>query len=111
MLRDLHEDRQQGYFNLPPDIIWATPQFKLWVKKQIQAAREDFKLGKTYINSISNTRTRIAAYLYCARFEWLIHLIEKEDFTIRSHYKRGPQFWYTLHYFFVVVKIIFKFAK
>jgi phytoene/squalene synthetase len=69
MLRDYQEDQKLGYFNIPKD---ADIKKNEWFNRQLKSAKKDFKLGKMYIAKISNIRTKIAAYLYCLRFERLI---------------------------------------
>lgn len=96
MLRDYSEDIPEGFINIPKEYLdkyqvkineFRHPAFKAWVKERIILAGRNFILGKKYIEQLPVLRCKIAAYLYCSRFEWLIDKIEKDNFILRETYK------------------------
>ena len=101
MLRDAYEDLQMGYYNIPCEVLDAghiQPQeiqskaYRAWVQSRIQLARNYFNAGKKYISQIENTRCRIACFAYMARFEWLLHTIEREAYVLRPEYSERKSF-------------------
>ena len=96
MLRDTFEDTQAGYYNIPREVLDAnhiTPQdvqseaYRAWVRERVRLARTYFKAGKQYLNHVENPRCRLAGFAYAARFEWLLNIIEKEDYCLRPEYR------------------------
>ena len=96
MLRDAFEDTQAGYYNIPREVLDAnhiTPQdvqseaYRTWVRERVQLARAYFKAGRQYLNCVENPRCRLAGLAYTARFEWLLNIIEKEDYCLRPEYR------------------------
>lgn len=95
MLRDTHVDMQNGYFNIPREVLEAkaiSPQdvdsleYRLWVRSRVKLAREYFEAGRRYFLRVQNPRHRLAGFAYMARFEWLLETIEKEGFVLRPEY-------------------------
>lgn len=64
ILRDQEKDSLLGYFNVLPE--------KDEILKQVKLARTYFQQGREYIRKIPNFRCKVAAYLYCVRFERLL---------------------------------------
>lgn len=98
MLRDMREDIPQGFINIPreaysdhrtPDTFTNSRSERVWVKHRVKEAQTLFHEGKRYIDSLSVLRTKIAAYWYCARFERLLSVIEREGYALRPRYDRG----------------------
>jgi phytoene/squalene synthetase len=101
MLRDTYGDVQQGYYNIPRELLEAThiqpddlqsPVYRLWVRSRVQLARGYFDLGKRYLARVSNLRCRLAGYAYTARFAWLLDIIEHEDYCLRPDYSERKSF-------------------
>ena len=101
MLRDVFEDLQMGYYNIPREVLEGSrirPQeiqsksYRAWVQSRIELARKYFYAGKAYISQVENTRYRIACFAYIARFEWLLHTIEREAFVLRPEYSERKTF-------------------
>lgn len=101
MLRDAYEDLQMGYYNIPREVLEAghiRPQdiqskaYRAWVQSRIKLARKYFYAGKEYISQVENTRCRIACFAYMARFEWLLHTIERETYVLRPAYSERKSF-------------------
>jgi len=97
MLRDYRSDIKSGYFNAPNDYLdrlgvspqdITTPAFKAWAKKRVALARRYLSEGKSYIDSLSSLRCKIAAYWYCARFEDVLSTIESDGYVLRFDYPR-----------------------
>lgn len=92
MLRDLSEDFDQGYFNLPPGLIKQygsdSPALNQWVKTQVKTARNHFHHGKSYIRRLPVLRGKLAASWYCCRFEAILDQIESDHYQLRPSYRR-----------------------
>jgi phytoene/squalene synthetase len=76
MLRDTCDDVQNGYYNIPREVLEAnhigpedihTDAYCLWVKSRVQLAREDFKAGHAYFQRVQNPRHQLAGFAYMAR--------------------------------------------
>ena len=96
MLRDMFEDAQIGYYNIPREVLEAnhiglqdvqSDAYRGWVKSRVLLAREYFKSGKEYFRRVQNRRCRLACFAYIARFEWLLDTIEREGYCLRPHYQ------------------------
>lgn len=105
MLRDTFEDTQLGYFNIPREYLLAhaiSPQevdsraYRKWVCGRVQLARRYFKAGREYLARVRNVRCRLAGYAYTARFEWLLRLIERDNYCLRSAYPERKGLWASL---------------
>jgi hypothetical protein len=101
MLRDTFEDVKAGYYNIPHEVLDAShigPQdvqsdgYRAWVKSRVQLAREYFKAGKRCLARVRNLRFRLASFAYCARFEWLLETLEREDYWLRPQYAERSGF-------------------
>jgi phytoene/squalene synthetase len=95
MLRDGIEDVEAGYFNIPNEYLQAngiSPQdvdsraYREWVCGRVQLARMYFKAGQEATAQVKNWRCRLAGYAYTARFKWMLHTIERDNFCLRSEY-------------------------
>ena len=95
MLRDALEDGDNGYFNIPREYLQARgilPQdvksqaYREWVCGRVQVARGYFKLGRECTAQVKNLRCRLAGHAYTARFEWMLNVIERDDYCLRSEY-------------------------
>ena len=98
MLRDLRQDLPAGYWNIPREFLdahgigpedWDTPVFRGWVRSRVEEAREDFRLGKVYIDGLDVLRTKIAARWYAAHFETVLDTIERDGYRLRLDYSDG----------------------
>jgi phytoene/squalene synthetase len=97
MLRDMVEDTAEGYVNIPREYLEAhgigpedvdSPQFRAWVRGRVELARQYFREGKRYIDSLDVLRCKIAAHWYCARFEGLLDVMERDGYVLRAEYSR-----------------------
>jgi hypothetical protein len=95
MLRDTHDDKRVGYFNIPREVLKANhigledihrDAYRAWVKSRVELAREYFEAGKDYFARVQNLRCRFACFAYIARFEWLLDTIEREGYHLRPQY-------------------------
>ncbi len=95
MLRDTFDDTELGYYNIPREVLQThhigplavrTDVYRAWVKRRVDLAREYFKAGKGYFARVENPRCRLACFAYIARFEWLLDIVEKEDYLLRPQY-------------------------
>jgi phytoene/squalene synthetase len=97
MLRDMVEDAAEGYINIPREYLEAhrinlqdvdSPPFRAWVQERVLLARRYFYEGKRYIDRLDVLRCKIAAHWYCARFEGLLDVIERDGYVLRAKYSR-----------------------
>ncbi len=92
LLRDAYEDTQNGYFNIPREVLDTpkpdvhNPTYRAWVQHRVGLARMYFRQGKVYLRQVENVRCRLAGFAYIARFEWLLNTIEKEGYHLRPQY-------------------------
>jgi len=95
MLRDTFDDAQNGYYNIPSEVLEANQigpldvhheAYRTWVKSRVLLAREYFRASKGYFARVQNPRCRLACFAYIARFEWLLDTIERENFVLRPQY-------------------------
>jgi len=97
MLRDMAEDFQTGYFNIPGEKIefdqngvlrFDSPSMRVWVKARVQLARQYFAKGKQYLDELPVLRCRIVGHWYCARFGYLLDTFEHDGYVLHSSYKK-----------------------
>lgn len=102
MLRDTMEDVDNGYFNIPSEYLQKheiSPQevksraYREWVCGRVRLARKYFKVGRECIAQVKNVRCRLAGYAYIMRFEWLLRVIERENYCLRSEYPERKSLW------------------
>jgi phytoene/squalene synthetase len=104
MLRDMCEDLPAGLVNVPTEYLEAqgipvieinSEPLRLWVREQVALARACFREGKTYIASLDVLRCKLAGVWYCARFECVLDLIERDGFQLRAGYpeRHGLKVW------------------
>ncbi|MBC8507122.1 MAG: squalene/phytoene synthase family protein [Anaerolineales bacterium] len=102
MLRDMLDDIQEGYINIPSEYLseqGVAPEdlqslaalcepvaLRSFVKIQIDLARRYFALGKEYLDTLDVLRCKIAGHLYCLRFEGVMDTIENDGYILRSEY-------------------------
>ena len=96
MLRDMVSDIAEGYINIPDEYLEAhgidpddmeSPPFRAWVQERVKLAREYFREGKWYLDELQVLRCKIAGYWYCARFEGILDIIERDGYILRAEYK------------------------
>jgi phytoene/squalene synthetase len=105
MLRDTMEDVENGYFNIPQEYLQMrgiSPQdvtsdiYREWVCGRVQLARGYFKAGQGCTTQVGNLRCRLAGYAYTARFEWMLHAIERDNYCLRCEYPERKSLWASL---------------
>jgi phytoene/squalene synthetase len=105
MLRDAYEDTEAGYFNIPREVLHMggitqrdleSRTYREWVRGRVQLAREYFRLGRECTAQIKNLRCRLAGYAYTARFEWMLHAIERDNYCLRAEYPERKSLWAAL---------------
>lgn len=97
LLRDFKKDISTGFINIPREYlekrgvnILDINDMKMteWVRNRVSKARRYFTEGKNYIKKMSASRCKLAAKLYCLRFEPLLSIIEKDNYLLRQNYSR-----------------------
>ncbi len=95
MLRDMREDLAAGLVNIPVEVLEGHafsaqepdgPALRAWVRDQVALARECFRRGKPYIDSLQVLRCKLAGVWYCARFECILEAIERDGYRLRLDY-------------------------
>lgn len=95
MLRDMLDDIDLGYINVPVEILETqkvsladlhSPAFRAWVQERVWQANRYIRTGRRYFSQVKNLRCRLAAYAYLARFEWMLRTVEKDGFRLRRAY-------------------------
>jgi phytoene/squalene synthetase len=101
MLRDMVKDIPEGFINIPVEYLGTksigaeeleSATFRVWVRQQVELARDHFLRGKQYIDGIDLLRCKLVAYWYCTRFECVLDAIEHDNFVLRADYcvRRSP---------------------
>jgi hypothetical protein len=89
------EDSEVGYVNIPIEAIepgHISPKdtnslpMRKWVYERVELAHSCFKTGRDYIARVKNFRCRLAGFAYLARFEYVLRLIEKDQYCLRLEY-------------------------
>jgi len=109
LLRDFIEDLDQGCVNISRDDMEKyrinldnvnNDNFRAWVRDRVELVRERFRRGKRNLSNSRRLRYKIASYLYCAKYEDILTIIEKDNYYLRSEHKRTilekAQFLYRL---------------
>lgn len=102
MLRDCLEDAQNGYFNIPREVLEArgiapqevtSPAYRAWVCERVQLARRYFQIGRECTARVRHWRCRLAGYAYIARFEWMLDAIARDNYYLKAAYpeRKSPQ--------------------
>ena len=95
MLRDLAEDLDAGYVNVPSELLadgqlslhdLHTPALRAWVRDRVELARSCFATGRRSLAQTENPRCRLAGHAYIARFEWLLDAVERDGYRLRTAY-------------------------
>jgi phytoene/squalene synthetase len=95
MLRDAYEDTEIGYFNIPREFLdlhaispqdFETSAYQNWVRDRVQVAHRYFNAGRKYVAQCRSLRRRLVCCAYIVRFEWMLHLIERDNYRLRSDY-------------------------
>jgi len=97
LLRDTIRDLEDGFINIPHEYLAEhgispedvhSPPYQAWVQNRVKLAKEYFREGKLYLDSLDVLRCKIMGYWYCARFEGVLNLIERDGFKLRADYKK-----------------------
>jgi phytoene/squalene synthetase len=95
MLRDMREDIASGYVNLPAEHFPSASLdaddlngefLRAWVRGEVVRARRLLRDGRRYIDSLDVLRCKLAGIWYCARFERVLDLIERDGYRLRTDY-------------------------
>jgi phytoene/squalene synthetase len=95
MLRDMLEDIDVGYINIPSELIpdgqssseiVHSPEFREWVAERVELAHVNFEAGRKFIAGLKSKRCRLAGFAYLARFEWMLKVIKSENYALRREY-------------------------
>jgi phytoene/squalene synthetase len=95
MLRDMVEDVEAGYFNIPSELVAGrgmdlrdlkSQASRWWVMERVQKARSCFKIGRDYLAQVENLRCRLAGYAYIHRFEVVLDCIEQDGYLLKAQY-------------------------
>lgn len=97
LLRDTIRDLEDGFINIPQEYLAEhginpedvhSPPYLAWVQDRVKQAKEYFREGKLYLDSLDVLRCKIMGYWYCARFEGVLNIIERDGFKLRAEYKK-----------------------
>ncbi len=106
ILRDMILDISDGFTNIPQEYLdefnispedIQSPPFRAWVKNRVGQARLYFQEGKSYLDSLDVLRCKIMGYWYCARFEGVLDIIERDGYILRTVYNR-QLVWFKMLY-------------
>jgi phytoene/squalene synthetase len=95
LLRDMKRDIRDGFINIPQEYLdeqgigpgdVESPSFRDWVQIRVELARKYFHEGKVYLDSLDVLRCKVMGYWYCARFEGVLDIIERDGYILRDDY-------------------------
>ena len=95
MLRDLVEDLDAGYLNVPSELLvdgqlsrddLLSPELRAWVRDRVALARSCFATGRRCLARAESARCRLAGHAYIARFEWVLDAVEADGYRLRPSY-------------------------
>jgi phytoene/squalene synthetase len=95
LLRDMAEDTEEGFINIPKEFLdkhdigsldVKSEPYRSWVRSRVELSREYFEKGKRYLDSLGVLRCKMAGYWYCARFEGVLDTIESDGYILRTDY-------------------------
>ena len=95
MLRDLVEDLDAGYLNVPSEVLvdgqlsrddLLSPELRAWVRDRVALARSCFATGRRCLARAESARCRLAGHAYIARFEWVLDAVEADGYRLRPSY-------------------------
>jgi phytoene/squalene synthetase len=96
MLRDLAEDLDAGYLNIPSEVLadrpvsfeeLHSPELRNWVRDRVGLARSSFATGRRCLAQTESPRCRLAGHAYIARFEWVLDTVERDGYRLRRSYQ------------------------
>jgi phytoene/squalene synthetase len=104
LLRDMLPDTADGFINISREYLEAhsigpedvgSAAFRAWVRGRVDQARQYFRDGGRYIDELDVLRCKIAASWYCARFEGILDVIERDGYVLRAVYneRSKPSTW------------------
>jgi phytoene/squalene synthetase len=116
LLRDMVRDTADGFINIPQEYLLArdispdefdNPLYRSWVRERVQLARKYFALGKIYLDDLEVLRAKIVGYWYCARFEAILDIIERDEYLLRDAYdeRRRISIWLRIGWLGVYISI------
>lgn len=95
MLRDYQDDVALGYFNIPREYLLlhkippddpSGSASREWICNRVKLARFYFMEGRKALSKTRNIRCRFIGFAYIARFEWMLDVIERENYCLRADY-------------------------
>jgi phytoene/squalene synthetase len=95
MLRDMLDDIDLGYTNIPAEVLEShqvtlddinSQAFRRWVLERVELAGQCFATGRKYFAKVKSLRCRLAAHAYLARFEWILMTIQRDGYRLRRVY-------------------------
>jgi phytoene/squalene synthetase len=101
MLRDMVEDINAGYLNIPGEITQThqisltdlhSDEMRKWVFERVKLARIFFQSGRSYIAQVKNFRCRLAGFAYLSRFEYMLGIIERDGYCLQLEYAERKSF-------------------
>jgi len=97
LLRDTIRDTADGFINIPQEYLDEhgigpedvhSPPYLAWVQNRVNQAKDNFRDGKNYLDSLDVLRCKIMGHWYCARFEGVLDIIERDGYILRADYKK-----------------------
>ncbi len=97
ILRDLKEDIDEGFINIPKEELAAfrinlqnldSYDFRSWVRYRLHRAQKIFRSSKKMAKRLKNRGERISFYIYCLRYEYVMKKIKKDDYILRRSYEK-----------------------
>lgn len=117
LLRDMLRDMADGFINIPREYLDETGishenidsyPFKSWVQERVGQARDYFRDGKIYLDDLEVLRRKIVGHWYCARFEGILDVIERDGYVLRDAYSENRNSLAWFNFAWIALSVTFR---
>ncbi len=117
LLRDMLRDMADGFINIPREYLDEygishenidSYPFKSWVQKRVGQARDYFRDGKIYLDELEVLRSKIVGHWYCARFEGILDVIERDGYVLRDVYSENRNTLAWFNFVWIALSVTFR---
>ena len=117
LLRDMLRDMADGFINIPREYLDEygishenidSYPFKSWVQKRVGQARDYFRDGKIYLDDLEVLRSKIVGHWYCARFEGILDVIERDGYVLRDAYSENRNTLAWFNFAWIALSVTFR---
>ena len=117
LLRDMLRDMADGFINIPREYLDEygishenidSYPFRSWVQERVGQARDYFRDGKIYLDELEVLRSKIVGHWYCARFEGILDVIERDGYVLRDAYSENRNTLAWFNFAWIALSVTFR---